>query len=149
MRKSLFLAALCGGICIAGSRSYLKKSPDRYYQWYKTLHQWICIRQDGVQITDYFLENGYNRVAVYGMGELGRLFVKELRDTSIEIPYVIDQNAGNISAQGIKTVTLKEAGEEADVIVVSVVDKFGVIKADIERSVNVPVLSLDDVLFSL
>ena len=83
------------------------------------------------------------------MGELGRLFVKELRDTSIEIPYVIDQNAGNISAQGIKTVTLKEAGEEADVIVVSVVDKFEVIKADIERSVNVPVLSLDDVLFSL
>ena len=44
---------------------------------------------------------------------------------------------------------LKDAKEDVDVIVVSVVDKFEVIKADIERNMSVPILSLDDVLFSL
>ena len=75
--------------------------------------------------------------------------MKELRDTGIEIPYVIDQSARSISVSKIKTVMLKDAKEDVDVIVVSVVDKFEVIKADIERNMSVPILSLDDVLFSL
>lgn len=149
MRKNFFVGIICAGFCIGGTRYFCRRKPDRYFYWYKTLYQWLLIRQDKVEIADYFKENGYQRVAIYGMGELGRLLLKELRDTGIEIPYVIDQNARSISVSGIKAVMLKDAKEDVDVIVVSVVDKFEVIKADIERNMSVPILSLDDVLFSL
>jgi len=113
------------------------------------MYQWVSIRQDKIQITDYFRDNGYKKVAIYGMGELGKLFLRELNNTEVEIPFVIDKNAGSITVPGIKTVTLREVKGVTDVIVVTVVDKFDTIKADIEKYMDVPVVSLEDVLFSL
>lgn len=149
MKKFFLFQIICVAVCFGGIRHFIKKDPNRYFQWYKTLYQWLLIRQDKVDIADYFRKNGYQRVAVYGMGELGRLFLKELCDSDIEIPYVIDQNAKSISVPGVKTVELKEVKKDVDVIVVSVVDKYEAIKADIEQTVKVPVLSLDDVVFSM
>ncbi|MDE6603094.1 MAG: hypothetical protein K2K90_13235 [Lachnospiraceae bacterium] len=149
MKKYVLFGTICAGLCFGSIRFFRTKRPDRYFQWYKTLYQWVLIRQEQIQIADYFRGKGYKRVAVYGMGELGRLFLRELRDKDIEIPYVIDQNARSISVPGIKTIELKDVKQDVDVIVVSVVDKFETIKADIERNVDVPVISLDDVLFSL
>lgn len=127
----------------------MKRKQDRYFQWYKTLYQWLLIHQDKVQITDFFKNHGYKRVAIYGMGELGRLFLKELNNTEVEVPFAIDRNAHSIITSNIKVVTLAEAREDADVIVVTVIDKFDAVKADIEKHMNVPVISLEDVLFSL
>lgn len=151
MKKAFLFAAACLGITFASNRYYRRKETKngRYFQWYKALHQWIVIQQDRGRISDYFKNNNYKSVIIYGMGELGMLLLRELEDTDIEIPYVIDQNAGSITARGKKIVTLKEIREDADVVVVSVIDKFDVIKADIEKYVNVPVVSLEDVLFSL
>ena len=149
MKKNFLFGVVCAGICFAGSRYYFKKKPDRYYQWYKVIYQWVIIQQDKVRVADYFRNKNYKRVAIYGMGELGKLLLRELRDTDIEIPFTIDQNARSITVSGVRTVTLKEIDEDVDVIVVSVVDKFDAIRADIEKHVSVPVVSLEDVLFSL
>ena len=90
MRKIFLGGIICAGLFILGIRYFCRRKPNRYFHWYKTLYQWLLVRQDKVEIADYFKENGYQRVAIYGMGELGRLLLKELRDTGIEIPYVID-----------------------------------------------------------
>lgn len=153
MKNKFLFGVVCVGACYAGSRYYYRnknnKKNDRYFQWYKTLYQWITIQQDGGKITDYLKNQGYKSVAIYGMGELGKLLLRELDDADIEIPFVIDQNAGSVTASGKKVMMLKEIQEDVDVIVVSVIDKFDVIKADIEKYVNVPVVSLEDILFSL
>lgn len=149
MKKYVLFGAVCAGLCFGGIKYFSKRQPNRYFQWYKILHQWILIRQDETQVVDYFRDNEYKRVAIYGMGELGKLFLRELSNTEIEIPYVIDQNAGSITVSNIETLTLREVKEDVDVIVVTVVDKFDVVKADIEKYVNVPVISLEDILFSL
>lgn len=151
MKKYVLFGTICAGLCLCfgGVRYFSRRKPNRYFHWYKTLYQWVLIRQDKVQIADYFKDNGYKRVAIYGMGELGKLFLRELHDNDIEIPYVIDQNARSISVSGIRTIELKDIKQDVDVIVVSVVDKFEAIKVDIERNVDVPVISLEDVLFSL
>lgn len=153
MKNKILFGVVCAGVCFAGSRYYYRNKNndknDRYIQWFKTLYQWITIQQDGEKITDYFKKQNYKRVAIYGMGELGKLLLRELTDTDIEIPFVIDQNAGSVVASGKKVVMLKEIPEDVDVIVVSVIDKFDAIKADVEKYVNVPVVSLEDILFSL
>ena len=149
MKKFWGFYAVCVPLCFICGRYCCKKKRDRYYQWYKTLYQWIMIRQDKIKVAEYFKKNNYEQVAIYGMGELGRLLVRELNDSDIEIPFTIDQNAGNIAISGIKVISLKDINEKADVIVVTVIDKFDSIKADIKKYVDVPVVSLDDVLFSL
>lgn len=152
MKNIVLFGTACLGTAFVCNRYYRRKATQnkRYFQWYKALYQWLVIQQDHGRISDYFKNNGYKSVAIYGMGELGKLLLKELDDADIEIPYVIDQNAGNIALSGNKKVIrLSEVQENVDLIVVSVIDKFDAIKTDIGKRVNVPVVSLEDVLFSL
>ncbi len=152
MRKTILFGIACLGIGFVCNRYFCKKDTknERYFQWYKALYQWIVIQQDHGRISDYFKKNNYKSIAIYGMGELGILLLKELDDTDIEIPYVIDQNAGSIAvSSNKKVIMLKEIQENVDLIVVSVIDKFDAIKADIEKYADVPVVSFEDVLFSL
>lgn len=153
MKNKVLLEIAGIEICLAGIRHYYKnrnkKNQDRYFQWYKVLYQWIVIQQDGEKITNYFKKQNYKRVAIYGAGELGKLLLRELDNTDIEIPFLIDQNAGSVTAFGKNIVTLKEVREDVDAIVVSVIDKFDAIKADVEKYVNIPVVSLEEILFSL
>lgn len=151
MKKNILFGALCLGIGYVSSRYYFraKSKDDRYFQWYKLLYQWIIMHQDKKRIADYFKTCGYKNIAIYGMGEFGKLLLWELADTEINIACVIDQNAASITLPKNKVVTLNEVKENMDVIVITVIDKYDAIKMEAEKYVNVPIISLEEVLFSL
>ena len=41
---------------------------DKFKGYYNMLNQWLCLKQEGKNLNEYFDNNGYKTVAIYGMG---------------------------------------------------------------------------------
>lgn len=127
-----------------------KKSLDmlsRYKEYYNLLSQWLILKNKNISLERYFIENKYNKIAVFGMGILGERFCEELKDSEVNIEYIIDRQADCIySDYPIKT--MDEKIDKVDAIVVTATYAFEDIKKELEQYVNIPVVSLKDIVFT-
>ena len=83
------------------------------------LEQWNKIKDAGYGIVDYLNKNGYKRIAIYGMGNLGYRLYEELDETGIEISYVIDRNRQYIE-DIITVIDPDEQWQDVDIVIVAV-----------------------------
>ncbi len=109
------------------------------------MNQWTNLRQEGRNLEEYFLKNGYARIAVYGMGAVGQRLVKELRNSKIEVVYGIDKNRDNIYSK-IKVITMEERFTDIDAVVVTVVKEFDTIREALLKKIDCPVIAIEDIL---
>lgn len=112
---------------------------------YLLMSQWINIKQAGRNLEEYFTKNEYKKIAIYGMGPMGLRLVKELKGTSIEIVYGIDQNSDNIFA-GIKVVKQDDELDDVDAVVVTVIKEFDMIREGLLKKLNCSVIAIEDIL---
>lgn len=69
---------------------------DKYLQLYKTSIKWLNLRQKNIQVNSYLRAKGYFKVAIYGMGYMGKCLSEELNNDPNIMQYGIDQNANKI-----------------------------------------------------
>ncbi len=53
--------------------------------------KWVSLWENNTSILSFFLQNEIKHVAVYGMGDIGKHLINELRDTEVQIDYIIDR----------------------------------------------------------
>lgn len=124
---------------------------DKYKKmtaFYKLLIQWLALKQEGISLAKYFEQNNYHTVAIYGMKELGERLLEELDESDIKVVYIIDQNADKIETSIPKYRPMDDL-PDVDVIVVSAVYAFQDIQETMEKNVNMPIISLEDVVYGL
>lgn len=151
-----FSSMICGaaGGAAAAGKIFIKKNKkavqmsDKHLALYMTMLQWVKVKQEGRNLAEYFIREGYRNIAVYGMGYVGERLVEELAGTDVAIRYGIDANADNVYAQ-IPVVKPSDCLEHVDAVVVTPVYFFDQIEAALVEKVSCPVLSVDDVLFDL
>lgn len=112
------------------------------------LEQWLSLKQDGKNLKEYFEFNGYHTVAIYGMTGLGRCLLEELRGTDIEVKYVVDRNADNIEVSFPKFKP-EDKLEKVDAMVITAIYYYQGIVEDMEKKVDFPLVSLEDVVYGL
>lgn len=117
-------------------------------EFYDVLVQWVSLKQEGKSLASYFEENNYKTVAIYGMKELGERLYDELRNSDIEVKYIIDKNADAIYSE-IDVITPDEKLPKVDVIVVTAIHYYDEIEEMLTEKVNYPVVSLEDIVFEL
>lgn len=121
----------------------------------KVFTQWFKMKQKGKSLTDYFVENNYKSIAVYGMHYLGECLVQELKGTDIEIKYIIDQNADHISldtdedGESYTIIKPEEKFSKVDAIVVTAFYFFDQIEETLSDKVDCPILSLEDIIYEM
>ncbi len=156
MRKRFFIGTALGvllgfwGKMVLDSK-ILKindKKTDKFKKYYILLDQWLSMKQTKTDITGYFKENGYEKIAIYGMGELGNRLYDELKDIDIYVAYGIDKN-NKTSYPGLKIYSLEDDFENADVIVVTAIFAYSIIKKELAEKTNIPVISLEDVIYGI
>lgn len=123
---------------------------ERLRSYYDLTNRWILLKNEGKKLSEYFINNNYKNIAIYGMGELGLRLYEELNDTSIHVMYGIDYSSGR-KVSDLPVYYLKELNNVNDVeaIVVTPVFDYDNIRDSLINITNKPIISLNDVIFSL
>lgn len=125
-----------------------QKSKDKFKGYYNLLNQWLRLRQENKSLGAFFTENHYSTVAIYGMGELGNRLYDELKDSSVQVKYAIDENTAGAYSE-IEVIGPEEDFPEADVIVVTAVFAYSEIEEKLSGRTDIPVVSLEDVVYEI
>lgn len=146
-----------GGLACVGSLVYFatwwqqrcidrwKEQAEKNRAMFILMNQWANIRQDGRSLEEYFLKNGYYRIAVYGMGVLGQRLIKELNNSRIQIAYGIDKNRDMVYTD-LKVVTMEDELKKVDAVVVTVVKEFDAIQEKLLKKMQCQVIAIEDIL---
>lgn len=135
---------------VAQKARMIKKTDhiQKMTEFYQVLVEWLRIKQEGKSLTAFFTQNGYRKVAIYGMKELGERLYDELKDSGIEVKYVIDKNADSVYTD-VNVVTPDDTLEDVDVIVVTAIHYFDEIEETLSVKVDCPIVSMEDVIYEM
>lgn len=115
---------------------------------FDTACKWLQNKQNRKEIGDLLRNEKINNVAIYGMGALGELLAEELLSCDLNVKYGIDRNMENLISV-IPLVSLDDAWENVDAIIVTAVTSFDEIADYIEDKIHCKVFSLEDIVFKL
>lgn len=158
MRKSgVFVAgALLGGLVgITTSRglgaSDAKPRDDKFKLYYNVMNQWLYLKHNNKNLSEYFEKKEYKRIGIYGLGELGNRLIDELKDTGTEVVYGVDRNINNTysSVPAFALDELSDAAEDVDVIVVTPIFAYEEVISELKNKVSCDIVSLEDVVFEV
>ncbi len=144
-------AAIGGGV--VGKKVFQKAQSNKEYSekhlaLFLMMNQWVKVKQEGKQLSTYFEQNHYKKIAIYGMSYAGETLVDELKDTAIEVAYGIDQRADSLFAD-IDIVSIDDLQNDVDAIVVTAITFFDEIEEKLSEKVECPIISLEDVLYEV
>lgn len=139
-----------GTVGKAGAREVekAKSMSDKHLALFLMMNQWVKVKQEGKNISEYFKKNGYKKIAVYGMSYVGKTLIDELKNTETEVVYEIDRNADCIYSD-IKIVSMEDELDPVDAIVVTAITFFDEIEKKLSTKIECPILSLEDILYEV
>lgn len=121
---------------------------EKFLSYYTMLNLWMKIKQEGRSLDDFFVDNNYSDIAIYGMGEMGQRLAEELLNGSVNIRYAIDKNMKE-PYKGINVMDNDGEFEPVDAVVVTATYDFESIKKQLQKKIAVPVISLNEIVFEL
>lgn len=147
------LAGAAGGVIgaekiIGNKTNEIQKLSDKHLDLFLLMNQWVKVKQEGKRLSTFFKENGYNKIAIYGMSNVGETLIRELKESDIQILYGIDRNADSIFSD-IDVVTPESLKDEVDAVVVTAISFFDEIEEMLSEKVSCPILSLEDILYEV
>lgn len=121
---------------------------DKHLALFLMMNQWVKVKQKGKKLSTYFEQNGYKRIAIYGMSYAGETLMEELRDTDVQVVYGIDKKADSIYAD-VDIVTMDDTLEEVDAVVVTAITFYDEIEDKLSDKIDCPIISLEDILYEI
>lgn len=154
-KKAGILALICGIGCILWERNVreqiraLKTSNDKLSDNYQLLNHWLEVRNEGRSTAEYFRHMGYQHIAIYGMAELANRLSEDLEGSEIQIDYGIDQDVSCTIARIEEVYSLQDELPKTEAVIVMPYYAFDHICKDLEKKVNCPIISIEDVIWSV
>lgn len=125
-----------------------KQMSDKHLALFLMMNQWVKVKQEGKNLSEYFMKNGYKRIAIYGMSYAGETLVDELKNTETEVAYGIDKRADSIYSN-VTIRSVEDNLEEVDAVVVTAITFFDEIEQKFSDKLDCPILSLEDILYEV
>lgn len=116
---------------------------------FQLLNHWLEIKAEGKQIASYFEEMGYFHIAIYGMAELANRLSEELEGSAVTVDYGIDKDVACTIARIDEIYSLEDELPGTDAVIVTPYSAFDEIKDILEKKVSCPVISLEEVIWSV
>ena len=152
------VATVIGGLVLGGClmRKYDKKKEDGLQNrinvlsdHFQLLNHWLEIKGEGKSTANYFEEMGYRHIAVYGMAELAIRLCEDLEGSMISVDYGMDRDISCSMARIREVYSPEDDLPETDVIVVTPYAAFDEIKKVLDKKVTCPIISLENVVWSV
>ena len=120
---------------------------EKLREQYDLLDHWFQLKQQNRSVSEYFIENHYDQIALYGWGTLGKHLYEDLKMSKIEVSYIIDQNKKEEGIVAPEAFLEDQSG--ISVIVVTPIFAYEEVYKKLCKKVDVPVISLQEVVMSL
>lgn len=120
----------------------------KYQGMFMMTTNWLELRERGINISSYLLRKKWRRIAIYGMGNLGKCLLKELEGTGIDVVYCIDKKPQRDFA-GKRIISISDNMEMVDAVVVTAVFSFLQIRDELKKKGNWSIISLEDIISEL
>lgn len=127
----------------------LNQLAEKYRCYNNLLHEWLQKKNRGISLEPFFLNRGWNKIAIYGMGDLGCRLCEELGPTSVQMLCGIDQNKKNVFSEVSVIGMDDEIPDEIDAVVVTPYLHFASIKAALQEKGIKTILSLEDIIYQV
>lgn len=124
------------------------KKVDKFKGYYTLLNQWLALKQEGKSIDKYFKDKGINKVAIYGMGEIGARLYYELKESEIELCYAIDNNSLSAYSE-LEIYNSEDDLPDVDVIIVTAIFDFDDIVNNLQSKVNCSIISIEEIVYDI
>lgn len=108
---------------------------------------WLELKQEGIRLDRWLLDNSINRVAIYGFGVLGKALYQELRHSEIKVECIIDKNKSNIKTD-INMVDIDNI-PSVDAVIISVVNAYDEIENELISRFNGAIVSIEDIIYGV
>lgn len=156
MRKAIFINTMILFGAVAANYKkrkeldYCRQRANKALREMKLFEQWLFVKQDGKQLSDYFHKKAINTIAIYGMGNIGERLYDELNDQNVIVKYAVDQKGKRVCSE-IEVYSSSDIDmlEKVDAIVVTTVHCFEEVKKSISAKTDMPVLSLEEILYEI
>lgn len=121
---------------------------DKYRKYMGLLNHWLYLRLNNIMLSSYFMERGYKKIAIYGMGVLGGRLYQELQNSNVEVEFVIDRNATMVHSE-VEVVKPEDfpTDRDIDLIVITVNASKEALRGIIGG--NTPMVYMDEILNSV
>ena len=121
------------------------KQAQKFREYYELMDQWMMNQEIGVSTANYCKKNGYETIAIYGVGILGKHLHYELKKGGIHVKYAIDQNA-KCAFEELKLCKPDELLDDVDAVIITVTGSYGSIAQRLEEKLDCPMISLEEVV---
>lgn len=113
--------------------------------YYDLLNKWLYIKNCGECLEKFFKYKAYKTIAIYGIGNLGERFYEEMKNSQIEIKYIIDRDENKLFS-GIPVVNWITDLEAVDVVVVTPISDYEKLDKQLNKVMKCAVISLMDIV---
>ncbi len=96
----------------------LQEKKDKFEHYLNLLDDWMNLRERGISLTKILISENLYNIGVYGLGILGRHFLKEVLNSNINVSFIVDQQGDKVHTD-IPVYLPNEALPEVDSIIVS------------------------------
>lgn len=154
--KNLILIII--GMCIGGyimAHKYCKKLNeyravlDKHQYWIRLYDIWVLLKQSSINIEKYLNDKNINSIAIYGASFLGIRLYHELKNTRINVKYILDKNPGiKMFDITVKNPDTSEY-EEVDAVIVTALYTYDDIKMLLTKKGYKQVIAFDEMLYEM
>lgn len=110
------------------------------------LVRWVRMLRRKKRLETYFAKKGYQKIAIYGMSDLGQLLAEELERTNVKALYGIDRRADKLAVT-IPVYKPQEIILEVDAVIVTAVCFFEEIYGELrKKGIEYPIVSFEELM---
>lgn len=122
-----------------------KMQLEKYERQLFLLKRWVMQNEESDSLKRYLDENGYHKVAIYGMEHLGQCLARRLADSSRKLETLYGIDVDRVSSE-IEIYRPEDVMPEADVVIVTAISEYEVIKGELKNKFLCPVVSLEEII---
>lgn len=114
---------------------------------------WLYLEKRNQKVTDFLRNQRYFKIGIYGMRKVGNRLYDFLLDSDIETVFIIDRQAEKFASEvpvfRLEDMRAENYVNQADTVIVTVDYSFELIKEEIAKKYDIPVLSLKSILVEM
>lgn len=121
-----------------------KHLAQKHFSMFQLMDQWMGLKQEERCVGSFLRKRGYNHIAIYGMGYIGRRLYDDLQG-SIGVDYVIDQKKDAVFMD-INICSPNDKLKAVDAVIVTAIMDFNEIKNELSQKMECSILAFEDII---